>query len=129
MPARKKKDEEETILEVKDGEVVETIVPKKENEVGVEVEGKILKKFKLLSGEEAVYEYVGDCWDCQNKRPPETVALFKCTTHPVRADERLGNQLAAYWREGHEGIALCQNCQAVRLTGINRPTPKVKRVV
>lgn len=55
---------------------------------------------------DAVYEYVGDCWDCALQKID--MPLFKCVTDPLRADAEMGNQLASFWNDG-VALPLCMN--------------------
>jgi len=102
---------QEKVLKIVDGEVVPEIV-KRDDPEGVEGEtasGALSITFDTPAGK-AVYEYVGDCSDCANKRPPEKSEVFVCVTHPVRADEQVGASLAAFRKDGSRATPLCQNC-------------------
>jgi len=127
--AEKRKTQKETVFKVDGDQVIETEVQEKEIEVGTVTEdGTARVQFELGDGRVAVYKYAGDCWDCQNKRPPIKTEVFECESYPIQADERLGNQLAAFWREGREGKPLCLECLNKRLKDINRPEARVRSV-
>lgn len=94
-----------TVLKVEGKEVVATVVPEDVIEIeSEEGEGKATVKFG-----ESVYEHAGKCLDCSQKRPPVDTDVFKWVSGP-RVDHQLGDQLAAYRREGHTSAPLCKAC-------------------
>jgi hypothetical protein len=107
---------EKQMLSIEDGKVVANVIPAEVVEVDLpddaDEEGKLRISFSTPQGD-AVYEYVCDCVDCQNKRPPVVTPVFKCISGEVRADEQVGNQLAAFRRDGHASSAICKDCYTV----------------
>jgi len=115
MATRTKKDAP-TKLTVKDGQVEVEEIQQEEIEVeNVPGEEGQPKEPAIRFGE-ALYKYVGDCFDClHNKKPPVTTPVFHCITHPIRSDANLGDQLAAYYNDGPgPATPLCQDCFRVR---------------
>lgn len=101
-------------LKVVDGVVVEAPIEEKDKIVDDEVEesGKVYHRINTPDGE-AVYQYWGDCADC--KLEGKDTPVFACVSHPIRADDLLGNQLAAFWNDGGGlSIPLCMNHYLVR---------------
>lgn len=104
---------EHTQIDIVDGQAVVNVVPEEfleveDPEVGLDSDVPRVK-FNTPQGD-AIYEFVGNCIDCGNKRPPIERPVFTCITGKVRADEQLGIQRAAFRRDGHSGSALCQEC-------------------
>lgn len=123
--ATKVKKDAPTKLTVKDGAVEVEEIQQEELEVKNTPAEDGKPGNPTIEFGEAVYEYVGDCFDCLQKRPPRTTPVFHCRTHPVRADVNVGDQLAAYWNDGPGGATkLCQDCYRVRLGKEARPEPR-----
>lgn len=94
-------------LVIENGEVKEVAAPViEENEIVIEEEvGKKPRHTIHTPNGDAVYEYVGDCFDCMNQKV--VTPVFVCVTHPIRMDAEIGNQLAAFWNDGTATV-LCQ---------------------
>ena len=93
-------DTSKPMLVVENGEVKEVAQPVIE-EIEVDEEetesGVPTWKIKTPNGM-AVYEYVGNCIECEGEK--KETALFKCVSYPISAHGELGDQLAAFVREG-----------------------------
>jgi hypothetical protein len=118
-------------LKIEDGQVIEVPVPVIEEFVIEEDEveednGKPKHRIQTANGE-AVYEYVGNCWDCTNEKVD--MPVFKCITSPIRADEQMGNQLACGWNDGGTGTPLCQMHYAQRIGKQPKQTTKMYEVI
>ena len=105
-------------LKVVDGAVVE--IPPEEKDIivddEVEENEEILHRILTDKGE-AVYKYFGDCEDCTREK--EVTPVFVCVSDPIRADEMMGNQLAAFWNEGGgHGAPLCMRHYNIRLGNV-----------
>jgi hypothetical protein len=119
-------DTSKPLLVVKGDQVVEVPPVEVAEELeAVEDSVKPQHHIKLEGGKEAVYEYYADCVDCaaEGKEMP----VFVCKTHPIRADEMMGNQLAGFWNDGG-GIStpLCMRHYAIRLGNIPKSDPSVE---
>lgn len=120
---------EQKIIEIEDGQAVMKVIPEEvvELEQGeiLAPSGKPRLQFDTPEGK-AVYEYVGDCYECSNKKPPVKLALFTCKSGHIRADEQLGVQLACFRRDGKSATAMCKNCYAVWMGGRPRQETRFK---
>jgi hypothetical protein len=135
MTATKRKvvqkiDTSKPALKIEEGEVVKVPLPEtvvEEYTVEEEVDsGK--PKYRIETGNgEAVYEYSGDCWDCNLEHA--VTAVFACKTHPIRADGELGNQLAAFWADGSFSTPLCQRHYQIRLGNLPQQSSPVLKVI
>lgn len=119
-------DKTRPVLKIEDGKVIEVepvgdeiVVEESEEENGLPVH-----RITTPNGE-AIYKYVGNCWDCKNERVE--MPLFKCTTK-VRADDQIGNQLAGFWNDG-ELIPLCQEHYRRRLGQLPKQDTHVYKVI
>lgn len=117
--------DEETVLKIVEGKVVPTIVPAETVEMEVSGEGQPTIAYKTPGGE-AVYRYFGDCTECKLEKVETPV--FVCITHPVRADNQIGNNLAGVWNDGGNGEPLCQKHYARRVAP-HQKVPKTYEVL
>jgi len=60
---------------------------------------------KYLDIGDAAYEYCGDCIECGKR-------LFKCVSHPTRADDALEGRVATFYADG---TMMCKECAGGRL--------------
>ena len=97
--AEKRTRRKKTELQIEGGEVIVTEVPEDIIEVeALNEEGKPVRvKYSTPKGE-AIYEFSGNCFDCNTEK--KVMPVFHCVTLDIRADAELGNQLAGFWNDG-----------------------------
>jgi hypothetical protein len=112
-------------LVIEDGQVKAIAKPVEEELVVEEEEkdsGKPKWTIKTPNGD-AVYEFSGNCFDCEQEK--RITPVFHCISDQIRADAELGNQLASFWNEGGGFSApLCMTHYSRRL-GSQGPQQKI----